>query len=99
MFFMPESPYALLQKGKEEQGAKSLQWLRGKKYDITDDLDQMKRTVQVNSLRNKSIKEKTRLIFAGAERDEERLHRRALHHGRVPEAPAHHANPPLQTLC
>ena len=48
MFFMPESPYALLQKGKEEQGAKSLQWLRGKKYDITDDLDQMKRTVQVN---------------------------------------------------
>ena len=42
MFFMPESPYFLLSKGKEEQAINALQWLRGNNYDVQDELQQMK---------------------------------------------------------
>jgi hypothetical protein len=30
MFFMPETPYYLITKGKVEQAEKSMSWLRGK---------------------------------------------------------------------
>ena len=41
MFFMPDSPYYLITKGKEGQARKALQWLRGKDYNIDDEYDEM----------------------------------------------------------
>lgn len=40
-FFMPESPVYLALKGKNDEAAKSLQWLRGAGADITDDLKEI----------------------------------------------------------
>lgn len=42
MFFMPESPYFLLLKGKDAEAAKALQWLRGKDHDIGTELEEIK---------------------------------------------------------
>ena len=47
MFFMPESPYYLLLKGREEDARKALQWLRGKDYDIDQEMEEMKKTQEV----------------------------------------------------
>jgi facilitated trehalose transporter len=41
MFFMPESPVYSLSKGREAEARRSLQWLRGRKYDITEEIDQV----------------------------------------------------------
>lgn len=41
MFVMPESPYYLVTRGRETQARKSLQWLRGKSYDIEDEYREM----------------------------------------------------------
>ena len=46
MIFMPESPYYLLFRGKEDESRKSLQWLRGKHYDIDRDMLVMRATLQ-----------------------------------------------------
>lgn len=46
MLFMPESPYYLLTREREEAAKKSLQWLRGKNYDISKDMLLMKATLQ-----------------------------------------------------
>ena len=42
MFFMPESPYFLITKGKNEEALKSLQWLRGSE-NMEDELEEFKR--------------------------------------------------------
>ena len=42
MFFMPESPYYLVAKGKDVQALKSLQWLRGSE-NAKDVLEEIKR--------------------------------------------------------
>ena len=42
MFFMPESPYYLVAKGKNAQALKSLQWLRGSE-NAKDVLEEVKR--------------------------------------------------------
>ena len=42
MFFMPESPYYLVAKGKDAQALKSLQWLRGPE-NAKDMLEEVKR--------------------------------------------------------
>ena len=84
MFFMPESPYALLQKGKEEQGAKSLQWLRGKKYDITDDLAEMKQTVQVCILLEYFRMLVISFNISDPKRNEECFFRGTVHNRNVP---------------
>ena len=42
MFFMPESPYYLVAKGKDAQALKSLQWLRGSE-NAKDVLEEIKR--------------------------------------------------------
>lgn len=42
MFFMPESPYYLLLKDKDIQAVKSLAWLRGKNYDSSEEIKDMK---------------------------------------------------------
>ncbi|XP_030381466.1 facilitated trehalose transporter Tret1-2 homolog [Scaptodrosophila lebanonensis] len=39
--FMPESPVYLALKGQKEAAAKSLAWLRGKHYDVDDELKQI----------------------------------------------------------
>jgi hypothetical protein len=41
MIFMPESPVFLLNKGKEAEARKSLQWLRGAHYDISTELEEV----------------------------------------------------------
>ena len=46
MFFMPESPYRLLTKGRENAAIKSLKWLRGKNYDISDELVSIKDNIE-----------------------------------------------------
>ena len=38
---MPESPVFLLSKGKENAARKSLQWLRGSKYDLGEEIEQV----------------------------------------------------------
>ncbi|TRY70088.1 hypothetical protein TCAL_05190 [Tigriopus californicus] len=50
MFFMPETPYFLLSKGKVEAGEKSLQWLRGKQFDIHEELEKLTRSVEDQKL-------------------------------------------------
>lgn len=39
--FMPESPTYLISKGKKEEAAKSLRWLRGNRYDISQELAEL----------------------------------------------------------
>ena len=39
---MPESPVFLLAKGKEKGARKSLQWLRGIEYDVSEEIKQVK---------------------------------------------------------
>ena len=42
MLFMPETPYYLITKNKEQEAKKSLQWLRGIK-NVSNELDELKR--------------------------------------------------------
>jgi hypothetical protein len=46
MFFMPETPYFLITKGKMEQAEKSMSWLRGKQYDTTKEMGDLQGTYQ-----------------------------------------------------
>jgi hypothetical protein len=46
MFFMPETPYYLITKGKVEQAEKSMSWLRGKQYDTTKEMGELLATYQ-----------------------------------------------------
>lgn len=58
MLFMPESPYYLIIKGDEAGARKSLQWLRGKQYDIDDDIKEMQDTYhQQQTIGQISLKE------------------------------------------
>ena len=45
MFYVPDSPSYLLSKGRDEQAQKSLQWLRGKHYDTSKELEVMKESL------------------------------------------------------
>ena len=49
MFFMPESPYYLVAKGKNDQALKSLQWLRGSE-NAKDVLEEVKREFREQKL-------------------------------------------------
>ena len=41
MLFMPESPVYLLKRGREEEAVRSLQWLRGAGYDVTEEVQEV----------------------------------------------------------
>ncbi len=45
VWFMPESPYMLLSRDKDEKAAKSLQWLRGKDYNIGLEMEDLREAV------------------------------------------------------
>lgn len=42
MFFMPESPFYLVQKQRDDQAKSALQWLRGPWYNITKEYEELK---------------------------------------------------------
>lgn len=44
--FMPESPVYALKKGNEEKARKSLQWLRGKNYNVDEEIREMKDNIE-----------------------------------------------------
>ena len=44
MFMMPESPYYLVSRGRDERALRSLRWLRGSNYNVRAELEQMKKT-------------------------------------------------------
>ncbi len=57
MFFSPESPKYLIEKGKGQQAAKSLQRLRGSHYDISEELKQLNKEVEIdNNRENASVR-------------------------------------------
>ncbi|KAK0090903.1 hypothetical protein PV325_000069 [Microctonus aethiopoides] len=53
MFFIPETPRWYVSKGKTKRARKSLQWLRGKNTDVTEELTAVEKT-HVDSERNAS---------------------------------------------
>ena len=71
MFFMPETPYHLITKNKEDEAMKSLQWLRGNK-NIKTEMEDLKRAnkqqmllgkVTYNNLLRNSVYSKPFLIM------------------------------------
>nr|CAD7205691.1 unnamed protein product [Timema douglasi] len=56
-FFMPESPLFLLMKEYPEQAKLSLQWFRGKQYDISEEMTDMKNFIDESKKKDSSIKE------------------------------------------
>jgi len=41
---MPESPFYLVERGREDEARRALQWLRGKDYDIEEEYQAMVET-------------------------------------------------------
>jgi len=46
LIFMPESPFYLIERGREDEARRALQWLRGNDYDIEDEFAEMVETNQ-----------------------------------------------------
>lgn len=55
--FMPESPMYLVSKGRIEEAAKSLQWLRGTQYDYTKELADLQKRNEEEKANKVSIKQ------------------------------------------
>lgn len=60
--FMPETPTFLLMKGKSHAAAKSLQWYRGKNYDIRMELKELKEAVEEMTSTEVSYKDLFRTV-------------------------------------
>ena len=52
MYFMPETPYYLITKNKEEEALKSLQWLRGTE-NVKAEIEDLKRAYREQTLLGK----------------------------------------------
>ena len=58
MSIMPETPYYLIQKGKESKANKSLQWLRGKNTKVDQEMELISKSVEEQSqIKTVSIKD------------------------------------------
>lgn len=55
--FMPESPVYLLKKGNESKARNNLQWLRGKEYNIDDEIKEMHEAMEDDKRNPVSIKD------------------------------------------
>ena len=54
-FILPETPYWLIENRKIEEAKKSLQFIRGAKYDITDELSEIIRGNQAKSEKSDKV--------------------------------------------
>ena len=54
-FILPETPYWLIEKRKIEEAKKSLQFIRGAKYDVTDELSEIIRGNQAKSEKSDKV--------------------------------------------
>ena len=61
--FIPESPIWYAQKGLFEDARKSLEWLRGGKYDLKEELEEMERILANKPNWRESVKELTQRQF------------------------------------
>ena len=61
--FIPESPIWYAQKGRFEDARKSLEWLRGRKYDLKEELEEMERILANKQDWKASLKELTQRQF------------------------------------
>nr|CAD7416446.1 unnamed protein product [Timema poppensis] len=66
-YFMPETPLYLLMKNKREEAKKSLQWLRGKHYNIESELNNLEDFVRETKMKNVKLKDvlKSRAAIRG----------------------------------
>ena len=65
IFSLPESPYYLIEQGKEEQAIKSLQYYRNKNYNISSEISEIKAKSIEKKLKNQSFSYKSfRAIFS-----------------------------------
>lgn len=55
--FMPESPFYLITKNKDEAGNKSLNWLRGSGFDSQAEVDEIKKEIGKQQEQKSSLKE------------------------------------------
>ncbi|XP_067008006.2 facilitated trehalose transporter Tret1 [Anabrus simplex] len=56
MFFMPDSPYYLISKGRDEEARSALKWLRGTN-DVDDEMNEMKEEVKESQLTETSLRD------------------------------------------
>ena len=61
--FIPESPIWYAKKGLFEEARKSLEWLRGSKYQLKEELEEMERLLAIKQNWKDSVKEMTQRKF------------------------------------
>ena len=59
VWFLPESPISYAKSGKFEEAKKSLEWIRGSKYDSSEELEEMERILMIKQDWKDSVKEMT----------------------------------------
>ena len=57
--FLPESPICYAKSGKFDEAKKSLEWIRGAKYDCSEELEEMEKILAIKQDWKASIKEMT----------------------------------------
>jgi len=63
MSLMKESPYWLVQNGRKEEALESLQWYRGKRYNVTEELNEIVKKKEENK-KIPGFKEKIDIVFS-----------------------------------
>ena len=57
--FLPESPISYAKSGNFEDARKSLEWIRGTKYDCSEELEEMEKILSIKQDWKESVKEMT----------------------------------------